>query len=716
MNSLRVVLLLLTAVSSAAVNPVEKVISLLEDLKTGVETEGKSEAEVYDKFACFCKDTSTSKSDSIIAGRDNVNALSAEIAEKTAVKEDKQTELKERRANQEAMTKELKETEVRFAQEAAQYEATAADLSKAIASLESAIKAMKETQPAAASLLAVRQSVQSSLDLAEVLNIASAERRQAVRVFLQVDPSDPMYKYHSGGIIETLEKLLVEFIEDKRVLDEDWAVTKKSYEDTIASLNRKLDENARAVDQLESDIEELKGEIAEARETLVNAEATLKDDQLYMKDLTERCEMRAKDWDQRSQLRAGELHALTNALEILTSQVKTLDASANERALFLQRNASGIGSAPLAEAGKKGGDNGTKVSISEHKAALSFLQDATTNDGVARSKLRGAAALSTRACQAKVVALLNKEGNRLGSATLTQLAMNLADDPFLKVKTLIQQLVERLIAEATAEATKKGFCDEAIGKAHTDRDYRLTDTNKLDVEVQGLEIKLIELEEEIEVLTGEIAKLMEDLKKATEDREAEHEENLKTMKESKAGFKSVNEAMFILKVFYKQAAKAKVLLQASPVDEDTAGAGFKGAYQGKQENSKAIIGLLEVIKSDFDRTFRTTEAAEQKSHEEFTEFDRVSRADIAGKDTKKTLDEEDEETTKNTISEKMEDLKTNQKLLDEALQREEALKPTCIDTGMSFEERVAKREEEIEALKKAVCILDAEGVEPECSE
>ena len=42
------------------------------------------------------------------------------------------------------------------------------------------------------------------------------------------------------------------------------------------------------------------------------------------------------------------------------------------------------------------------------------------------------------------------------------------------------------------------------------------------------------------------------------------------------------------------------------------------------------------------------------------------------------------------------------------------LKPMCIDTGMSYKERVEKREEEIEALKGALCQLDAEGVEPSC--
>jgi hypothetical protein len=37
-----------------------------------------------------------------------------------------------------------------------------------------------------------------------------------------------------------------------------------------------------------------------------------------------------------------------------------------------------------------------------------------------------------------------------------------------------------------------------------------------------------------------------------------------------------------------------------------------------------------------------------------------------------------------------------------------------LDSGVSYEERVQKREEEIDALKTALCQLDPEGVEAEC--
>merc|ERR550514_1191318 len=168
-----------------------------------------------------------------------------------------------------------------------------------------------------------------------------------------------------------------------------------------------------------------------------------------------------------------------------------------------------------------------------------------------------------------------------------------------------------------------------------------------------------ELEAEIEELSAAIAKLKEDLKTAEEDRKAEKEVNMKTLKDAKDGLGAVTEAIDILKTFYKQAAKATVLAQASPVDEDTAGAGFSGAYKGNQKQSKGIIGMLEVIRTDFERTLRTTEASEKKSAADFVKFDRVSKTDIGGKETKKEFDEEDLATTKTAIEQGMADLKTN---------------------------------------------------------
>jgi len=76
----------------------------------------------------------------------------------------------------------------------------------------------------------------------------------------------------------------------------------------------------------------------------------MKDDEAYLKDLTERCEMKANEWDPRSQMRSDEVTALTKALEIIQAKVKDNDAAVNQRA-FIQNDDDYMG--PVSEPNKK---------------------------------------------------------------------------------------------------------------------------------------------------------------------------------------------------------------------------------------------------------------------------------------------------------------------------------------------------------------------------
>merc|ERR1719157_377979 len=103
------------------------------------------------------------------------------------------------------------------------------------------------------------------------------------------------------------------------------------------------------------------------------------------------------------------------------------------------------------------------------------------------------------------------------------------------------------------------------------------------------------------------------------ERKAEKAENANTVSEAKAGLGAVNMAIDILDKFYKTSAKAKVdlSLEQGPMD-DAPDAGFDNgeAYQGAGAESGGIIGMMEVIASDFQRTMSETKAAEKQAAKE----------------------------------------------------------------------------------------------------
>mmetsp|Transcript_123091 Transcript_123091/g.359384 ORF Transcript_123091/g.359384 Transcript_123091/m.359384 type:complete len:737 (+) Transcript_123091:79-2289(+) len=708
--------------SITSVTPVEQVIQLLEDMKTKVEDEGRTEAGTYDTFACFCRDTTQTKSTSITTGNDNIDRLSADIQADTATKATKATELADRRRQQEDLATELSDTQARCLSEMAGFEASIADLSKAVRSLTKAIDAMRNSMPS--SLLSIRQSVSDSLALADAMGLVVKSRRPAIEAFLQarVDPSNPGYQYHSNEIITTLENLKTDFTTRQTDTQTEWDKARNACDTLKTDLGNQMSTNSGTMTTLSQDMDSLATTIASNRESLVNAENLLQDDQLYLKDLTQQCEARAKDWDQRSQMRADEITALTSALAILKDgadgrrSVSDLDA-VNQRALLLQRpRTAGAAPAalPAAQASAVAGTAEAEVpSLLQEVAVQSEVHGRGLRGGQRTAAVSAHSALRSReeSSQRRALALLRSEGKRLGSGMLTALASQAAVDPFAKVKNLIQKLIERLLSEATQEATKKGFCDEEIGKATKARDFRLTDTKKLAAEIGQLNAKKDELDAEIGQLNTSLAGLRSTLNQTQVLRDTEHTENLNTTETAREGLAAVKQAITILKVFYSQAARATVLVQASPVN---ATPGFQGAYTGNQDGSVGVIRILEVVKSDFERTIRTTEASEAAAVAAFVEFDRTSKADISGKEMTMQLNQEDFEKTGNRITQKMTDLDSAQQLLDSALRTIEDLKPMCIDTTMSFAERKAKREEEIAALKTAMCYLDPNQVESEC--
>merc|ERR1719171_843754 len=246
---------------------------------------------------------------------------------------------------------------------------------------------------------------------------------------------------------------------------------------------------------------------------------------------------------------------------------------------------------------------------------------------------------------------------------------------------------------------------------------------KLNTALSENEAKRDKLAEEIAKLTTELAELNSSLEKTTKMRNDESAENAATVKEAEEGKAAVEEAIDILDKFYKTSAKATIELvetrgETRGVADDLPDTGFGGAYKASQGASTGIIGMMDVIKSDFERTISSTQKDEKEAAAEFLAFETESKSSISQKTVAKNANEAEKVETENSIAEDKESLGEEQALLDKSIQQIMELQPACVDTGMSYEERAAKREQEIESLKEALCTLDKEGpeqTEPECS-
>jgi hypothetical protein len=689
------------AADDAKMAAVNKVVSMLEDLQAQVLAEGEAEAATYNKFACFCKTTQNDKSDAIKTGKDDKESLTADIKKFSKQRDDLDKKIAGLEADIEKAEKKMKAATDKSDAALAVYTTNEADLSAALASLSEAIKVLKSSKsPSLVQLQSVGKTMQEAALMADALGLSGSRVNDVATFFLQqgdvpVEMED--YKFHSSSIIDTLEKLLNDFRKEKQDVDADEVKRVQAHDMFIQDRTDFVKAQTLAMEQAKGARDGKIEDIGTASQELTTTSAQLLDDMEYLDELNTACSEKAKTWDQRTKLRANELTAITQATGIVKATVVEKTASATIR--FAQtgtvlRLADAVVSSDSAM-------EAIEAEAEESDSSPSFLQ---------KKSVQKHQPASDDAGRQMIINLLKGKGQQIKSTLLTSLATKIAGDPFAKIKKLIQELIERLLTEAANEANQKGWCDKATADATQKRTYSSDKIESLNAKMAKLEALSAKLGEEIATLGKEIGELNAAQSKAAQERKDESAENTNTVTEAKAGLAAVNMAIDILDKFYKTSAKANVDLSLAqgPLD-DAPDAGFKTgeAYQGAGAESGGIIGMMEVIRSDFERTISETKEAEAAAKKEHLEFSTETSKSLAEKNMASKEKQSLKDETDNNQSDAESDMAAQSKILVTSIKELIELKKACVDTGMSYADRVAMREQEIASLKKALCIFGA---------
>merc|ERR1740123_2159852 len=167
---------------------------------------------------------------------------------------------------------------------------------------------------------------------------------------------------------------------------------------------------------------------------------------------------------------------------------------------------------------------------------------------------------------------------------------------------MIKDLITKLMEEANEEAEHKGWCDTELSTNEKTRKEKTEAVETLHAEIDQLEASLAKLSEEISDLTKAVAELDAAMAKATTLRQEEKEGNEQTISDASEAQTAVAQALTVLKEFYAKAGEATALLQQPEI--------FDSPYKGMQSENGGVVGMLEVIESDFARLEADTKAAE----------------------------------------------------------------------------------------------------------
>jgi len=319
--------------------------------------------------------------------------------------------------------------------------------------------------------------------------------------------------------------------------------------------------------------------------------------------------------------------------------------------------------------------------------------------------------------QRHVAQFLQARGAKLGSKQLSMLAAQIAADPFGKVKKMIDGMITRLLEEANEESDHKGWCDKEMGTNKQTREDKTEQVNSLQAECDKLSADITTHGQQIADLADGIAEISQNVVEATKVRKDDAAKNKQTIADATEAQTAVAQALQVLKDFYAKAAagaenlkmgydgRTRAALIQGPADD--APETFDAEFKGNQDAAGGVVGMLEVIQSDFSKLEATTAAAEESADKEFGRFmaeankdKAVKNADLDHKTRSKTQKESDlNDTTK--------DLKGTEKELQSAKFYYDKLKPSCVDAGVSYDERVGAREAEIQSLREALEILSS---------
>merc|ERR1719454_570707 len=248
-----------------------------------------------------------------------------------------------------------------------------------------------------------------------------------------------------------------------------------------------------------------------------------------------------------------------------------------------------------------------------------------------------------------------------------------------------------------------------MAKATASRDMAAEKIEKEKGTIEKETAKAAAAAEESKKLSEEIAQLNKDILEANELRAKEKANNEAAVEEAKEGVDAVKSALETLKGFYNLVQTGYKPPKSDRYGEtvaDVAPESFEGEYKGATGDAKGIIGILEVVQSDFERTIETTEKAEEEAVKAHKEFVEEAEKNIKEKNQSKEDEEKKKEEAEQAIVQAKDDLFDAETDHENALAELDKLSPLCVKGEETYAERRAKREEEIAALKEAYTILD----------
>jgi len=689
-----VLLALIAGVSPATAGVVEKkptpmarVVKLIDDLKSGVLSDGKKEQEAYDKYACWCEKTLQKKAAAISEAKDLITETEILIKKLKGEIASHQAEIaqlnKDIAQNKEAQ----KEAKSVRDKEYADYAEEKSESEQCIGALEAAITVLTGAGTKKGFLDVSKQAQLLSV-AAEVRTIFGRGKMQKLAVSQQdidmvrnfVSKPEDFLKHATGltqvgnnpfgdyapqstqiqGILKGMYDAFTADLEKDNVAEAD---SQKSFEELMATKEKELATLEATLGKQEADEASKTKTLAEEVELKDTTAEQLAADEEFFSDTKAACQDKATEWSVRTRLRTEELAGMEEAIKIL-----------------------------------KGGDDKFKESL---ETFLQLKSVKKTHSDSSRS--------------AKAYQKLQALAGQYKSIMLARIAVAAqSGGHFDKVIVSIDNMIATLRKEEADDIAHRDLCENELnGNKNEGADLQIN-IDKATKKLGRLGNNKDNIEEEIDKVKKDIKATEDDMQELLDFRNDEVAAFRKALKVDTESVGLLNDAIHALSKFYKNNKIEGVvdLHRKAPEyteDPDKAPSTWEGSYGGRKSESTGILAILSMLVEDLEKEMADAKSDDADAQEKYLKQNGALTETLnAQKATKVTLEEE-----LAGVDAKIDVTEDYKESLEGDLKgsnaEKKALNTDCDWVKTHFDSRRSKRKTEMDGLQEAKDFLAGSG-------
>lgn len=667
---------------SLGLNPIRKVVTMIQRMQQQVEEQGVKEKDLFEKFMCYCQSGTADLEKSIDDAETKIPQLESSIKEiageliqmKADLKQHKKDRADAKKTIAEATAIREKEAAL-FSKLSSEFKTNIAALSKAIAALDKGMSGFLQTS--AASFL--RKLTQSE--------VISDDNRETLTEFLS-QGSTTDYAPSSGQIVGILKQMLDTMSGDLKESSEAEAAAIVEFDGLVAAKTKQIDALTEMIEDKIQRVGSAGVKAVEMAEDLEDTKEELASDQKFLAELETGCATKKDEWAGRCRVRSEELVALAETIKILND------------------------------------DDALELFKKTLPGRASFIQvTVTTKD------------LLVRAASAIRESRKHKHDYRTDAILL---ALQGKSVDFSKVIGMIDSMVALLKKEQVDD-------DAMLQQCRTDLDLAEDKKKELDRSMSLLEKHIEEDETSIATLTEEITALVEgvealdkEVAERTDVRKEENSDFITALGQHRSALDLLSFAKNRMNKFYNPKLYTAPPKRELSEDErltvnfggslaptaapgGIAGTGISlvatnkaapppppetwGAYNKKSEESNGVISMMDLLLKDLSTEMTEMEVTEKQDQVEYEEF----MTDAAEKRIADSKSITDKNSAKADTQAHLEDDKSNRKstvaslmLNDKTVMR---LHQSCDWLMKFYEIRQEARNGEVASLKTAKAVL-----------